>query len=37
MNNISISYSLIWDFMIDFCLLGFRIVMYGFNSFKLIG
>jgi hypothetical protein len=28
---------LIWDFMIDFCLLGFGIVMHGCNSFELIG
>ena len=37
MNNISISYLLIREFMIDFCLLGFGLTMHGFNSFKLTG
>ena len=34
MDNISITYLLIREFMIDFCLLGFGIVMHGFNSFE---
>jgi hypothetical protein len=37
MNNISISYLLIRDFMIDFCLLGFVKAMLGFNSFEFTG
>ena len=37
MNNISTSYLLIKDFMIDFCLLGFEIAMHGFNSFEFTG
>ena len=37
MNNISITYWLIRDFMIDFCFLGFGIVMHRFNSFELTG
>ena len=36
-NNISISYLLVRDFMIDFCLLGFGIVMHGCNSSELTG
>jgi hypothetical protein len=35
MNNISISYLLFKDFIKDFCLLGFGLAMYGFNSLKL--
>ena len=35
MDNISITYLLFREFMIDLCLLGFGIVMHGFNSIEL--
>ena len=36
MNNISMFYLLIRDFMIDFCLLGFGIVMHGLIHLNLL-